>query len=420
MTSGFGGKQLAVIGGNTVMEEVRQFADKTGLKVIAVAKSPLSPVHRFSDEPCYADSTDPEIMLSLLKEKKIDAVLAVSGEKILRKAVDWIFQSSYRYYSTKEQWDILMNKRRFKEYSRMFGLPVIPEYPVDTSLKDIPGDVGFPVIIKPADNGGSSGISICRQPSELRDAVSFALENSQTQEIMCEKYLEGPFFQFEIWVRDGQAFFPYVKERISYPSLGNHPVQPFVDFYPSSVCSLVADSLFDGIRSLFSSLDIRNGSCMFQGIICDGIPYIMDTGFRTSGGLDFKIIAEEKKVDLIEAHILYALTGKFGENFSALREPFRSSYASLCIGLKNGTIAHIEGLDSIKALPCVFNMYQYYKENDYMKSSGTFSQTAFRIFLKDESRELLQKDIIRICQMLHVENNNGESMLLPFPALSSL
>lgn len=70
MTSGFEGKRLAVIGGNTVMEEVRQFADKTGLKVIAVAKSRLSSVHRYSDEPCYADSTEPEVMLPLLKEKK--------------------------------------------------------------------------------------------------------------------------------------------------------------------------------------------------------------------------------------------------------------------------------------------------------------------------------------------------------------
>lgn len=408
------GKRLAVIGGNNIMQEVSEFARANGLTVATFAKSPRSAGHRFSDEPYYVDCKDPAVMLPLLREKNIDGVLAFSGEKLLRQNVGWLSRSGYHYYCTETQWDILMNKRHFKEYAARFGIPAVPEYPVDTERCTAePGR--YPVAVKPADNGGSSGVSICPDRESLTQAIRLALENSATGEVLCEKFLEGDYFQFEVWMQDGQPFFPYVKERIFYPPIGNLPTQPYIDIYPSSAKDLVADRLFAGTEAMLGELGVRNGSCMFQGIIEDGIPYIMDVAFRLSGGMDFKVVREETGVDLIASHILLALTGRFGGDLAALREPWKQCYAIVCIGLKNGRIASFEGLDAIAEKPWVFDCFTHYKPGDTITSSGRFSQTAVRLFLKAESREKLGDYVGEIAKLLDVKNEDGESMLLPYP-----
>ena len=164
-----------------------------------------------------------------------------------------------------------------------------------------------------------------------------------------------------------------------------------------------------------TSLHVENGSCMFQGIIDHEIPYIMDTAFRVSGGLDFKVVRREKNVDLIEAHILYSLANRFGNDFSSLEEPYKRAYAIVCIGLRNGIISNIEGLDEIRNKPFVFDLFQHYKIGHRVTTSGLFSQTGLRIFLTDNSREELLDDVREIISILRIQDEQGNSMLLDYP-----
>ncbi len=408
---GLNGKRLAVIGGNNIMKEVSSFARANGLTVVSFAKSPKSAGHSFSDEKCYVDCTDPDLMLPLMKEKKIDAVLAFSGEQLLRKNVGWLSRSGYYYYATQAQWDVLMNKHHFKRAAAEYGIPTIPEYPVDP-VRGTADVETFPVVVKPADNGGSSGVSICYDEESLTKAIRYALENSVTGDLLCEKYLTGEYFQFEVWMQDGKAYYPYVKERAFYPPIGSYPPQPYVDFYPSSALDLVSECLFSKLESMLLSLGVRNGSCMFQGFIEDGIPYIMDVAFRLSGGMDFKIVQTEKDVDLIASHIQFAFTNRFGTDFSGLCTPWQHAYAVVCLGLKNGTIASIGGLDAVREQPWVFDVLLHYKIGDHITSSGKFSQTGVRLFLEADDKGQLVRRIREITGMLDVRDENGSSMLL--------
>ena len=101
MSEGINGKQIAVIGGNNIMEEVCRFAKRNNITVVTIAGSAASPAHRYSDKQYFADCSDPLVMIPLLKENKIDAIVAISGEKMQRKIVDWIFQSGYRFMPQK-------------------------------------------------------------------------------------------------------------------------------------------------------------------------------------------------------------------------------------------------------------------------------------------------------------------------------
>ena len=406
------GKRLAVFGANNVIKEVTRFAAANDVVLISVGNDPNSEMHKVSDEQYYIDCTDEEAVKQLFEEKLIDGLLSCSSEAVIRRSVGFLENMNIIYYSTAAQWDILMDKQKFKDYVCNYGIKKIPDF--DPASEDIQ----FPVIVKPVDNGGSFGIQVCQNRTELNEAVAYAKENSLSGNVICEKFISGDYFQFEIWRQNGKSYFPYTKERLFYTAVGDFPQQPFADIYPSSGEELIAKKLYAPMVRVFDDLGIDNGSCMFQGIICDGYPYIMDTAFRLSGGMDFRVVERDKDVDLVGSYMQYALTGEFGEDFSALEKPLDMSYTTVCIGLKNGKIKEISGLDEISKLPYVYSVFQYYKEGDTMKYSGLFLQVLCRIFICGKNLSEVKQCINDITKMIKVCDENGNDMLRDMPIIS--
>ena len=405
------GKRLAVFGANNVTEEVTAFARRHGIVLVSVGNVPKAPMHQVSDEQYYLDCTDEAVMLPFFKEKRIDGLLNCSGEMVIRKSVGWIAKTGFNHIATPHQWDVLMNKQHFKEACIRYGMPAIPAFRLDDE------DIPFPVIVKPVDNGGSFGITVCRDRTEMKVAIAKAIQNSTVGEYLCEKFLEGPYFQFEIWRQNGKSYFPYTKGRMFYPTIGKSPSQPFIDLYPSPEANIISQ-LYEHMSQLFDDLGVNNGSCMFQGIISNGVPYIMDNAFRLSGGMDFRVIHEDKGIDLVSCYMQHALTGQFGEDFSSLAKPLHGCYATVCIGLKNGHIHTISGIDDVKQLPCVYSLYQYYHEGDTMQYSGLFLQVLCRIFVRADSQTELHQHINTILSFIRVKDDNGCSLLLDCPRSS--
>ena len=405
------GKRLAVFGANNVVDEVTAYARKHGIVLVSVGNEPKAPMHQVSDEQYYMDCTDEAAMLRFFKEKHIDGLLSCSGEMVIRKTVGFIGKTGFHYYATPEQWDVLMNKTHFKEACIRYGMPAIPAFRLEDD------DIPFPVIVKPVDNGGSFGITVCRNRSEMKEAIDKAIKNSTVGEYLCEKFLEGPYFQFEIWRQNGKSYFPYTQGRVFYPAIDQSPCQPFLDLYPSPEEDIISQ-LYEPMSQLCEDLGVSNGSCMFQGIISDGVPYIMDTAFRLSGGMDFRVVREDKGIDLVACYMQHALTGQFGNDFSTLNfqlSTLNSHYATICIGLKNGHIHAIRGIDDVRQLPYVYSLYQYYHEGDTMKYSGLFLQVLCRIFVRASSQQELQHHINAILNLIEVKGDNGCSLLIDYP-----
>ena len=68
----------------------------------------------------YVDSTDREGMKKLIKEKNIDGVYVGSHEGVIRQATQYLSELGLPCYCRLEQWDNLMNKRRFNELCQEF------------------------------------------------------------------------------------------------------------------------------------------------------------------------------------------------------------------------------------------------------------------------------------------------------------
>ncbi len=91
---------------------------------------------------------------------------------------------------------LAMNKVKAKEIFRLRNLPTAPYYTLTRdqiagpgSLADGHGSFGFPVVVKPACEGSSIGVTIARAEDELEAAVEEALRWGD--EVLIERFVEG-------------------------------------------------------------------------------------------------------------------------------------------------------------------------------------------------------------------------------------
>ncbi|MCF0177132.1 MAG: hypothetical protein HUJ90_00785, partial [Bacteroidales bacterium] len=285
--SSVNGKRLLILGGNTIGKEIHHYADCYGLTLITAGNDVSAAVHCYSDEQYYFDVSDCDALHQFVKEQQIDGILSFTSELLLHKTIQTIVDTGLPYHYSKARWDVLMDKSRFKEAAFRHGISVLPTLSVEEAENIL--SKGEKVIVKPSQSGGSRGITVCECESQLNEAIKKAENNSLNNEYFIERFLDGDYFQFEIWCAAGKRYMAYTKDRVNYPPEPGCACQPFCDIYPSMRHTLYYDTFFVPLCSLFDEIELIDGSVQFQGIIENGTPYIMDVAYRLSGGVDFKV-----------------------------------------------------------------------------------------------------------------------------------
>lgn len=403
------GKRLLALGGSDWKTEIRSFCTEQNICLIAAGNNPSAGISKIADEYYNVDSTDEDSMLKLIKEKRIDGIFSCASEAVIPHSIHYAIESGMYSYATTEQWAALMNKKNMKSICSRYGLDIIPEY----TLEDVQNrTITYPVIVKPADSSGSRGITVCYNEAELIKAIDRAKASSVTNDLLIEQFITAPFWQMEIYMQDGTPYMGFTKERVFYPSIDGKAKQPFMDIYPSRYDERIRRDVFPKFSHAVSDLGVKNASIWVQGFISETKAYVFDVGFRLGGGMENRIMAREKGVDNIQSHIAFALTGKWIGDYSSCRTPFEEQYRTVCVGLTNGKIDRIEGLEQLRKNPYIFDIIQYYDVGDTVTKSGLYKQTLFRLFLKGcpyDAEELIKMiyGTIRVC------DSKGTDMLLP-------
>jgi len=153
----------------------------------------------------------------LLRQKQIDvAFLALAG----RYGEDGCLQGALELLGIPYTGSgvlpsaLAMNKAKAKEIFRLNNLPTAAGYvfdgsgrhfaPEDGTAPDVTtehGSFGFPVIVKPAGEGSSLGVSVARDELELESSVEQALRFDD--EVLVERLIEGK--EISVGILDGQA-----------------------------------------------------------------------------------------------------------------------------------------------------------------------------------------------------------------------
>ena len=415
------GKRLLILGGSRISCEIVRHARAMGIVTGVTDWYPLekSPAKQLADEAYFVSTSDIDAMVELIKTNKFDGVVTGFTDSVLPYYAEMCERVHFPSYGTKEQFEVFIDKEKYKDLMRQFDVPTIPEYNIDLDRFDeTSADIEYPVIVKPSDGSGSRGITVCNNKEELKTAISFAVETSKAKEVLVEQYIDNPEVTIFWLFVDGKYYLMMIGNRhVKHNQEGELPL-PAGYTYPASVQPGFIAETAPKMEAMFRSIGIKDGMMFMQCKIVDGTCVVYDIGYRLTGSLEYINLKEMCGYDPLDMMITFALTGETGEpDIDKKADPYLGGKYSYNISLlcKPGKIAEITGLDEIRKLPGVLDVVVAHPVGDTITQAmkGRLAQITVRVLGRADSIEEMKKEMLEIQRLAHVISERGEEMILP-------
>jgi carbamoyl-phosphate synthase large subunit len=154
----------------------------------------------------YLQPLEPESIVEILKNHKIDAVLpTMGGQTALNLCIKCDEMGIWEEYGVRligvdiNAIEITENREAFRNLMLEIGVPMAPQKTAKSFLegKEIAQEFGFPLCIRPSYTLGGSGASILYEPKEFDNLLERGLQLSPIHEVMIDKALLG-WKEFEL------------------------------------------------------------------------------------------------------------------------------------------------------------------------------------------------------------------------------
>lgn len=409
------GKRLLLLGGAYNTKDIREYADKTGVVLIAVGNNPNHPTFKIADETYDANVTDAQSLIRIIRDYNIDGVFPGGNENVISILFDVVDETGIHLYASREQWDITGDKRAFKNTAAQAGLPVVPEFQLsENPTQEELNAIDYPVVVKPVDGMGSQGVYLCLNAEELLEARKEAVKYSRSKTLMIEKFMTGFITVFYMTVIDGKIHIASMTDKYAKPAAGERPVMSTIAqvyLYPSRHLQDCIDKYFPAMENLLRILKIENGVVGIQGF-CDGKDIVFtEMGYRLGGTSQqnyTKALYGNSNMFLLMNH---ALTGKMTDEEYWENPYFEKMCGTVQLISTGGTVAKEEGLDIVRNMLEVISFEQHYTVGDTIPVVDNVTMVHYRIFLVTEDMDHLKKTIRKIQDTIRVYDAQGNSML---------
>lgn len=148
----------------------------------------------------YLQPLEPESIIEILKNHKIDAVLpTMGGQTALNLCIQCDEMGIWEEYGVKivgvdiKAIEITENREAFRELMSEIDIPMAPQTTAKSFLegKEVAQKFGFPLCIRASYTLGGAGASIVHDPKDFDDLLQRGLQLSPIHEVMIDKALLG-------------------------------------------------------------------------------------------------------------------------------------------------------------------------------------------------------------------------------------
>lgn len=416
----FTGKKLLFLDGSALAIPAIVRAKELGVHTIVANyyDKSVSIGKQYSDEAWDIDYTDTESTAKKMKEEHVDGIFQGWTDSHLPDYAALCEAAGLFCYGTKEQFDICINKEKFKQVCRENGVPVAEEYApsLNTDGKlDVEqmGFIKYPVIVKPVDSSGSRGIYVCKDAGELVENYARALEASPSKTVLVEQYITGQHVNMYYTLSDGSVYLSAMADRhVDYLNYQSAPV-PVLLVHPSKYLSEYEALVDKKVKTLFQNIGMKNGIAFVQGFYCDdGSFVIYEMGYRPNGGGTYALINECSGYNQIDMLINFALTGKMGEEEKLEKQTphFNEIALMYVVSTTTENIAAFKGLDEVKHMNRVVDVIPVRFPNEHNKGVGSHSRIAAYILFTGTTKEDIEETLNSIYGVIKLENQDGVLM----------
>lgn len=391
---------------NTVIEEAR----KMDIHTCVTDYFEDSPAKKNADDSFLVSVTDIDGLIDLCKRERIDGVTIHYIESMLPYYFELCKRMNYHVYGTKEQFLLTSNKKEFKNLCRCNGVPTIKEYSKEDSIS-------FPVFVKPVDNSGARGMSVCYSTDDLFRALKKAEEYSKTRNVLIEKYMDDSTacVNIDYLIIDGKFYLVGVGDKYVLREKENTAPLTAAVYYPSIYLDEYIRDLDEKVKKMYTSLGIKNGYIFIESFHDKEGFHFYEMGYRIGGGQYYLFLDKLFGVNVMQMFINHALTGKMTESLPSNLSPrLPMQCCSVVLLLKKGKINRILGVDRLNECSNVINFTQLLAVGDEIKDEdvGTLRQALCRLHIVAKNKDEMKSIITNIFSIIQVFDITGNNLLI--------
>lgn len=401
--------RLVILGGNPETAAFVKSLKELKIYVVVIDPNPDAPAKKFADVSYDIDALDFKTLLKHLRTINFDGLIVGVADILVPTYYKVCQALNLNCYANKKTIQAFGSKDGFNKICNENDINVTPSYCLNThnfSNRD------FPLLVKPVDNGAGVGMSICKDISELTNAINHAEKNSKSKRILIEKYMDCDDFFVYYTFLDGKIYLSATADR--HKSRQNNSGSPVCigASYPSKYQQQFSEEINPKLISMFKKLDIKNGVLNIQFFRDKDGFYAYDPGFRLQGEAPHLHMLHALNVDQRELLSNYALSKSSDYAHKNLCNRFVGDnlYAATAwVLLNEGTLDRIEGLKKIKDLASFKECIQRLFIGDKVLPSmiDTERQVFARFYFQNQDFVSLKEDVKIFSRLLKISNENG-------------
>lgn len=215
-------KKLLVLGCAFGSDNLILEAKKMGLYVINADYYETTPAKQLSDESWLIDLRDIDALEAKCREENVEAIACGCQGFVITTSIELCNRLNLPIYcSDPRGYNLSRNKSVFKDHCEAIGAPTAKRYYLSDDLTpEELAKIEYPVVVKPVDKGGNTGISFCDNEEQLRAAYALARSVSDNPTIVCERKLHGPEWVANYVLANGEAKLLYLGREYHQPGEG--------------------------------------------------------------------------------------------------------------------------------------------------------------------------------------------------------
>jgi biotin carboxylase len=275
--------------GRLMCHSIRKL-QQIGFRTLAVDQDVNAPGFALVEDHAPIDVRDTGSVVRYASSKGVDLILAVNEPGVLTAA-----EASQQLGLPNIPPDVArrcLHKGLMREAWQRAGLPQ-PVFTIVRSadaIADAANSIGYPVILKPARNWGSRGVSRVAEPSDLSWSIEFASTNCPDGDFIVEQCLFGTEMTIEGLVKCGQL--QVLAQSDKEPQQHSRYRVAMALNYPARFAQWQLDRATEVVTKAAQALGIENGSFHCECMVTETEVFLLEMAVRPGGGHIFGQIVE--------------------------------------------------------------------------------------------------------------------------------
>jgi biotin carboxylase len=354
-------RKVLIIGAGPVQVAGIQRARELGFHVIAADDNPSAPGLALADRADIGHVKDVAYLTALARAERVEGIFSISVEQAV-KTIAAACHALHLPGLTPEAAENATNKHRMRIAWAAAGVPSPSSHACQSlaEARTVAEQLGFPVVVKPADSAGSRGVSFVDRDAQLDSAYEQARVFATAGTVLVEEYMHGVEMSVEAFVAGGR-FWPLAlsdKIRTQPPYLLDTTV-----LFPSEQPTAIQAEAVRIVARAAEVLGIDNAPIHAEVMVTPKGPMMVELAARGPG---FKVFTEMipwvTGIDTVRELIRLSV----GEtpDFS---KPLQRGAVLRFPEVSPGRVRHITGLDEARRIPSITDLEVYCREGDTVR-----------------------------------------------------